>query len=109
MNNPSIFFYIDIIWFNLDKVAKMEGGAIAAFTGKTLEQCKKLCNEYTACNSFAYNNFECHLKDKCIAASEPQKENGDFRTYYKICDQGISQFLVTALLREDSCFNLLNH
>ena len=66
-------------------MAKFEGASVGDFNGKTVKQCKLLCDLNKRCNSFAFGGGSwCHLKDKCIQASEPQKVNG-YHTYYKDC------------------------
>ena len=55
------------------------------YSEKTLDQCKTLCNDNDRCNSLAFAGGNCHLKDKCVESSEPQKVTGGYKTYYKDC------------------------
>ena len=56
------------------------------YTEKTLEECQDLCKDNAGCNSFAFSSGACHLKDKCIKASEPQKSVEGWKTYFKDCN-----------------------
>ena len=37
------------------------------------------------CNSFAFGNGGCHLKDECIHPTGPQKLVASYQTHYKDC------------------------
>ena len=71
---------------------KNEGNPVGKASGKTLEQCKELCNQNEKCHSLAFgtNGGQCYLKDKCILPKDAKKLKNikNFRTYYKQCDPG---------------------
>ena len=82
----SISFGAHTKWQVLDNVAISEGNSVGDHAyGKTLEECKELCDKNRNCKSLAFSPWgACHLKDKCIVPSEPQKNNG-YKTHYKDC------------------------
>ena len=83
----------------MKNVIKQEGSIVAAHYAKTLEKCKKHCGRNGKCKSFAYVSLKhetctttmacqfgnCHLKDKYVNPTEPQKVIGGYKTYYKDC------------------------
>ena len=73
-------------YHSLNNVAVDEGNSLGDYSGKTLDQCKDLCDSAQNCNSFAFGtNGACHLKDKCISQSEKTKVVAGYLTYFKIC------------------------
>ena len=79
-------------WSFLNNVAEQEGNSVGEYDQKTLDQCKSLCDDNDRCNSLAFRGGVCHLKDKCIDASEPQRIVFGYRTYYKNCNGTIRNF-----------------
>ena len=74
------------IYLKLKNVAHTEGVKVADYTGKTLQQCKDLCNQNIKCRSFSFGKSGCHLKDKCIKANDTQRVVKGYQTFYKQCD-----------------------
>ena len=73
-------------YYSLNNVAVVEGNSSGDYSGKTLDQCKELCDSVQNCNSFAFGtNGACHLKDKCVSLSEETKVVVGYLTYFKIC------------------------
>jgi len=75
-----------IFWSSLDNLAEHEGNSVGDYSEKTLEECHDLCNDNDRCNSIAFKDGSCHLKDKCIDPSESQKFVEGWKTYYKECN-----------------------
>ena len=75
-------------WLSLGNVADSEGNSVGDSYGKTLDQCKELCDLNTNCNSFAFAEHAgaCHQKDRCISVNEPTKVLSGYLTYFKVCD-----------------------
>ena len=83
----------------MKNVIKQEGNIVAAHYAKTLHKCKKHCGRNGKCKSFAYVSLKhetctttmacqfgnCHLKDKHVNPTEPQKVIMGYKTYYKDC------------------------
>ena len=82
-----------IFWSSLDNLAEHEGNSVGDYSEKTLEECHDLCNDNDRCNSIAFKDGSCHLKDKCIDPSESQKFVEGWKTYYKECNGKISNVL----------------
>ena len=83
------YFYLDDnVYYSLNNVAVDEGNSLSDHSGKSLDQCKDLCNLNENCNSFTFGQEErtCKLKDKCVLLPEPTKDNRNgYQTYYKRC------------------------
>ena len=77
-------------WSSLDNLAEHEGNSVGDYSEKTLEECQDLCKDNDGCNSFAFSSGACHLKDKCIEVSEPQKFVEGWKTYFKDCNGTIT-------------------
>ena len=68
----------------IGRVAVAEGKHIRSFSGKSLDECKKLCDGENKCNSFAlcipgfqtakWKGDNCFLKEKVITRSEITKD-----------------------------------
>jgi hypothetical protein len=59
--------------------------------GIGLDDCKELCNENNACESFVYQNKNkgCYLKDKELIGTEPiARKDPTFFSVRKICGKG---------------------
>ena len=71
-------------WHNLGNVAVAEGNTLQDNHGKTLQQCKSLCDQNAHCKSFAFSSYgNCHIKDKEIHPTDTQKIVSGYQTYYK--------------------------
>jgi cellulose 1,4-beta-cellobiosidase len=68
----------------------------------SLDECKRLCDQTTGCNSFAYSQGACHLKDKCVSKLDALRVGNRFKTYFKSCDAGFRDAGVYACC-EDGC------
>ena len=56
---------------------------------KTLEECKKFCDEMESCNSFKWCDDVCYLNDnKIIAEMELFNKSAGCVTAYKYCETG---------------------
>ena len=85
------FKVCDNSWISLGNVANAEGNSVGDSNGKTLDECKELCDLNTNCNSFVFaTNGACHQKDKCIKPSEPTKIVSGYTTYFKYCGKTIN-------------------
>merc|ERR1712100_226432 len=64
-----------------------EGNEVEALHDVTASQCEIECEKNSACHSFSYSSTKkrCHLKDRCVAAGDRHRFNGDYVTYYKPC------------------------
>jgi len=51
----------------------------------SLDECKRLCDHKTGCNSFAYSQGLCYLKDKCVSKTDALRFGNRFKTYFKSC------------------------
>lgn len=77
-----------------DRAVQDEGEAAGDFSDRfyTLDECKSLCDMTGNCHSFIYIELagHCHLKDKCVTASDPLvpagARNAAYRTFYKTCE-----------------------
>ena len=85
-------------WSSLDNVADQEGNSVGDYNEKTLDQCKERCNESDRCNSLAFSDGNCHLKDKCIDSSEPQRLVQGYETHYKECNCKINLNFCAAII-----------
>ena len=81
-----MIYILDGKWSSLDNVAEQEGNPVGDYSEKTLAQCKEICDESDMCNSLAFSDGNCHLKDKCIDPSEPQRLVQGYQTHYKECN-----------------------
>ena len=89
------FKVCDNSWISLGNVANAEGNSVGDSYGKTLDECKELCDLNTNCNSFVFaTNGACHQKDKCIKPSEPTKIVSGYTTYFKYCGKIINILLL---------------
>jgi len=79
----------DPSWLSLGNVADSEGSSVGDSYGKTLDQCKELCDLNQDCNSFVFAEHAgaCHQKDKYITPNEPTKVVSGYLTYFKYCNQ----------------------
>ena len=84
-------YTLDGKWNSLDNVAEQEGNSVGDYSEKTLDQCKELCDDSDKCNSLAFSDGNCHLKDKCIDTTEPQKLVQGYKTHYKECNCKITR------------------
>jgi len=77
-----------------------EGNELKAIGDITASDCERECEKMSACHSFSFSSSKkrCHLKDRCVGASDRHKWNGDYATYYKPC----SSAKITAMAPADS-------
>ena len=71
-----------------------EGNPVANYpSGKTLNECKRLCITNPECLSFAFGNSTgaCYLKDQCIESEETNGAAG-YITYYRGCGKTVNIF-----------------
>jgi len=69
-----------------------EGNNLKSLSSVTLDNCKAECKADTACHSFSFSPSKrrCHLKDKCVTASDATDHNPGhvgYVTHYKPCKQ----------------------
>ena len=77
-------FLIACSWHALENVALNEGNTLQDSYGKTLQQCKDLCDQNAQCKSLAFNsNGACHIKDKEMGPTDSQKVISGYQTYFK--------------------------
>jgi len=64
-----------------------EGHELKAIDDVTADFCMRECQKMSACHSFSFSSAKnrCHLKDRCVAASDKHRWNHDYVTYYKPC------------------------
>ena len=93
--------YSDVGWLSLgdNKVADPEGPDAGHEKGKSLDECKRTCDENPKCHSFAFGgaNGDCWQKDNCIESSVKTKPGNGFTTYYKVCGKIVNIFNYNAL------------
>ena len=56
--------------------------------GKTLEECKAICDDTAGCNSIVWRYSEtCWLKEKCLTLAEPSLPGNTrgYKSYYIPC------------------------
>jgi len=65
-----------------------EGNELARLDDVTASLCMRECEKISACHSFSFSSSKqrCHLKDRCVTASDRHRWNGDYVTYYKPCE-----------------------
>ena len=84
--NLSLSYLLEGTWNALDSVSVKEGNSVGDYNEKSLDECKDLCKNNYRCNSFAFGNGGCHLKDECIQPNEPQKLVETYQTHFKDCE-----------------------
>lgn len=64
-----------------------QGKELAELDDLTADLCSRECEQVNACHSFSFSSAKkrCHLKDRCVSASDRGRRNGDYVTYYKPC------------------------
>jgi len=74
-----------------------EGNELKAIGDVTASICKSECEKMSACHSFSFSSSKkrCHLKDKCVSASDRHRWNGDYVTYYKPCSSATAATIAT--------------
>ena len=65
-------------------------GDYMGLTDATAHTCEEKCDNTNGCQSFTYckdlfGEFNCHLKDKMLAGSEPASDDRKCFTTYKTC------------------------
>ena len=66
-------------------VATIEGNTVASDSGKTLDECKDLCDLNLECKSFSFtqNGGMCKLKDRILRRDSGTKHVPGTSTYYE--------------------------
>ena len=74
--------------FGWNRVVVQEGNSVGSQGNINQEDCKKLCDQNTACKSVAYcpDNMSCWFKDKTLTGSE-ETRSSSCTTYFKTCSK----------------------
>ena len=104
-----ILHYYVVEWFERDLVVD-EGVGITGVRsgplGKTIQECKKWCDENYDCNSIAWNPpGDCYLKEKCLTEDDPWLINKKYKSYYKPCAGSGMSILIH--IPDLSCFMVI--
>ena len=68
----------------LNGLAQSEGRGIGEVSTTSLAQCQRSCNENSECNSISFcAEWGCFLKDRTFSGTEPTRQEGACRTYFK--------------------------
>ena len=74
--------------FGQNRVVLQEGNHVGSQGNINQEDCKRLCNQNTACKSVAFcpDSSSCWLKDRSLTGSE-ETRSSTCTTYFKKCSK----------------------
>mmetsp|Transcript_49296 Transcript_49296/g.97943 ORF Transcript_49296/g.97943 Transcript_49296/m.97943 type:complete len:813 (-) Transcript_49296:52-2490(-) len=79
----------DVPYQETDFVVVEEGRSVGEHFGKSLDECRRLCDHRAGCNSFAYSQGACYLKDRCVSKTDALRYGSHFKTHFKSCHAGV--------------------
>jgi len=76
-------------WTQMSSVVVDEGNLVQQYSGKTLRDCEKLCDESDGCRSIGYcaESSDCYLTDKELDGTEVLTTRTDCTTSYRPCNE----------------------
>ena len=99
----NISYYTDCTWKKFNSIVKDEGTLLEKHTGKSLEQCKRICDQSISQGCWSVSHTEssgkCWLYDKILTGNEPLMSLSDSDprvsdyTNYRYCIRGNYKYL----------------